>query len=84
MSRLRDPDYPTWVCDTCGQDYGTWYKKGSYIGPPHHYATYHQGTCGVCGAENIPVTEPRDYGHLAGEWRAAIIKRRKPKSDANL
>ncbi len=84
MSRLKDPDYPAWVCDTCGQDYGTWYKKGSYIGPPHHYATYHQGTCGVCGAENIPVTSPRDYGHLAGEWRAAIIKRRKPKSDANL
>jgi hypothetical protein len=34
------------------------------------------GTCGVCGATNVSVTEPRDYGHLEGEWRAAIIKRK--------
>jgi hypothetical protein len=27
------------------------------------------GTCGVCGATDVSVTEPRDYGHLRAEWR---------------
>jgi len=80
MSRLKDPDYPVWVCDTCGQNFGGWYKKGYYVGPPHHYPTYHNGTCGVCGSENIPVTEPRDFGHLRARWRAAIIKRKNKMS----
>lgn len=80
MSRLKDPDYPAWVCYTCGQDYGTWYKKGVYVGPPYHCSTNHMGTCGVCGATNVSVTEPRDYGHLGGEWRAAIIKRKDKKN----
>jgi hypothetical protein len=38
----------------------------------------------VCGAEKIAVTEPRDYGHLEGEWRAAIIKKKEEKSNAGL
>jgi len=80
MSRLKDPDYPTWVCDKCGQDYGTWYKKGSYVGPPHYCSTYHMGTCGVCGSENVAVTEPRDYGHLSGEWKTSITNRKNGKT----
>jgi len=74
MGRTKNPDYPKWVCDSCGQDFGDWYKKGSYIGPPHHCATYHAGTCDVCGLKNIPVTEPRDYGHLRAGWQAELIK----------
>ena len=53
-----------WVCDTCGTKYGRWHQKGKYLGPPHHCATYHMGKCDVCGAVNVPVTEPRDYGNL--------------------
>jgi hypothetical protein len=29
----------------------------------------------VCGAVDVAVTEPRDYGHLNAKWRAAIIKK---------
>lgn len=74
MSRASDPDYPQWVCHCCGENYGTWYKRGTYVGPPHHYATYHQGTCGLCGAIDVAVTEPRDYGHLRAKWREELIK----------
>ena len=45
MTRTKDPTYPQWICDACGQNFGTWYKKGTYVGPPHHYATYHEGSC---------------------------------------
>jgi hypothetical protein len=76
MSRANDPQYPEWICDNCGQNYGTWYKKGMYIGPPHHCATYHNGTCGACGAVDVPVTEPRDYGHLRAKWRTELKNKR--------
>ena len=74
MTRTKDPKYPAWVCHTCGESYGTWYKRGTYVGPPHHCATMHKGTCGLCGAVNVTVTEPRDYGHLNTDWRRAIIE----------
>jgi hypothetical protein len=74
MSRANDPEYPAWICDSCGQNYGTWYKRSVYIGPPHHCATYHTGTCGVCNAKDVPVTGPRDYGHLRAKWRTELKK----------
>lgn len=74
MSRTKDPSYPSSICDICGQKYGNWYKRGSYVGPPHHCATYHRGTCELCGAVDVAVTEPRDYGHLYAKWRTEIMK----------
>jgi len=71
----KGEDYPDWVCDDCGTTYGSWYKKGQYIGPPHHCCTYHTGKCGLCGATDVPVTQPRDYGHLTAKWRTEIIKK---------
>lgn len=59
----RKIKYPTWVCDTCGTKHGKWYQPGA-IAPKMHCATYHIGKCDICGVKNVPVTEPRDYGHL--------------------
>ena len=53
-----------WVCTDCGTKYGKWYQGGKYSGPEHHCATYHYNSCDVCGANNVPVTEPRDFGYL--------------------
>lgn len=61
---MKPNGYPEWICDNCGQNYGKWYSKGVYTGPAHWCATYHTGNCEVCLAENVPVTEPRDYGGL--------------------
>lgn len=47
-------DYPAWVCSPCGRKYG---KRLPIL------ASYHTGDCGWCGAEHIPVTEPRDFGY---------------------
>jgi hypothetical protein len=59
--------YPNWICDTCGVKYGSWYQPGG-LAPKHHCATCHMGTCEVCGKKEVPVTEPRDYGHLIHGW----------------
>jgi hypothetical protein len=59
--------YPTWICDPCGTKYGTWYASGQYTGPASHCATYHHGKCGICNDQDVPVTEPRDFGHLL-DW----------------
>jgi hypothetical protein len=77
MKKLKQPDYPTWVCHTCGMDYGSWYKNGTYTGPPNICSTMHLGTCGVCGATDVAVTEPRDYGYLRAEWRHELHKNTK-------
>lgn len=54
-------DYPTWICSPCGFKYG---QRTDYNG---FTATFHSGTCDVCG-RLADVTEPRDYGHLRAEW----------------
>lgn len=64
-----EPQYPTWICHDCGTKYGAWYKKGKYIGPKNHCSTMHMGECDVCGATDVAVTEPRDYGHLLVAWK---------------
>jgi hypothetical protein len=64
-----EPVYPTWICHDCGVKYGAWYKKGEYVGPKSHCSTMHIGECGVCGATDVAVTEPRDYGHLRVAWK---------------
>lgn len=61
-------EYPVWICNNCGDKYGRWYSGGTYSGPPNHCATYHYGKCDICNAEEVPVTEPRDFGHLSLEW----------------
>ena len=55
----KSPPYPDWICFPCGQAYG----RG---GPDGHIATWHEGTCDICG-QSASVTEPRDFGHLR-EW----------------
>ena len=68
------PKYPEFICHDCGVKYGGWYKKGSYTGPAKHYATYHNGCCGICSKVDVPVTEPRDYGHLRAKWATDIME----------
>ena len=50
------PPYPAWICRPCGRKHGRGWPEG-------HVATFHIGTCGVCGIA-APVSEPRDFGHL--------------------
>jgi hypothetical protein len=69
MADKKEKKYPNWICHECGVAYGGWYKKGTYIGPKLHYATVHQGNCDLCGAIDVPVTEPRDYGYLRARWK---------------
>lgn len=57
-------DYPTWICNDCGVKY----CKGT-SGSKH--ATFHIGACQCCMASDVPVTEPRDYGHFV-EWPVRI------------
>lgn len=76
MNPTKEPQYPDYICHVCGEAYGGWYKRGTYIGPPHHCATYHNGTCGICGATDVPVTQPRDYGHLRAKWKGEIMRSR--------
>ena len=52
-----------WVCNDCGVKYGRWYQPG-VRSPEISYSTYHLDTCDVCGAKEIAVTEPRDFGYL--------------------
>ena len=47
--------YPHSVCLNCGGRYGR---------RPLGEATWSNGVCGICNANNVPVTEPRDFGHL--------------------
>lgn len=56
----KHPEYPGWVCYRCGASHG---KKT--VGES---ATWHKGTCGVCGKDDH-VTEPRDFGHLRDGWQ---------------
>jgi hypothetical protein len=50
------PPYPDWICHECGRKHGRGWPEG-------HVATFHAGTCDICG-QSASVTEPRDYGHL--------------------
>jgi len=56
---IFSPSYPAWVCRPCGQTHGRGIPEG-------HIATWHMGTCGICG-QDAEVTEPRDYKHLK-QW----------------
>lgn len=57
----QDKSYPSWICCYCGQKYGnrSW-----------GIATWHIGTCDICG-EKTAVTEPRDFGNLKSGWEKA-------------
>jgi hypothetical protein len=72
--------YPEWICDQCGITYGIWYKGQAYIGPPSWRATYHMGKCQVCETENVPVTEPRDYGGLSHKEMREIHAQKKNRN----
>jgi hypothetical protein len=52
--------YPEYICADCGEKHGNGMPKG-------HLATWHNGTCGICGEEKA-VTEPRDYRGLKKGW----------------
>jgi hypothetical protein len=48
-------NYPEWICADCGRKHG---RVDDGI------ATFHTGdACGWCGRDDVPVTEPRDYGY---------------------
>lgn len=47
-------DCPAWICGPCGEQFGSRIPT---------CATYHMGECGWCASEDVPVTEPRDYGY---------------------
>ena len=54
--------YPVWICHDCGIKY-----CNGLSGATRQCATYHIDVCGCCGAEDVPCTEPRDYGHFK-DW----------------
>lgn len=56
---VRQRKMPDWICHECGIKYCN--------GTTKRYATYHIGICECCGAEEVPCTEPRDYGHFT-QW----------------
>lgn len=56
---IRQRRYPDWICHNCGITYCRGTAGGS--------ATYHIDDCQCCGAEQVPCTEPRDYGYFK-EW----------------
>lgn len=51
--------YPAFICHTCG----TKFCKLA-VNP---CATFSLGKCDCCHAEDVPITEPRDYGHFK-QW----------------
>ncbi len=56
MTLIDRRAYPAWICSACG------FKHG--VVSVGHCATYHMGdACGWCGRDDVPVTEPRDYGY---------------------
>jgi len=67
-------DYPQWICSPCGHTHG-----------PERplLASYRVGgPCGWCGAEDVPVTEPRDFGYPDAPWAVREIaapKVRRPR-----
>jgi len=65
-------DQPDWVCDDCGQTYSNWFAGPEYSGPSKHCATYHEGSCDVCG-KTKSVTEARDFGYLKNGWRTINV-----------
>lgn len=72
-----------WICNDCGMKYGRWWAIGHYTGPKTHHATYHIGDCECCGARNVPVTEPRDFGGLRSSSEANNILVNKILRDFN-
>ena len=54
---IRQKKYPEWICLDCGLKYCNRTNL-------HSKATFHFNKCGCCGSDNIPCTEPRDFGHL--------------------
>lgn len=59
MSRV---EYPEYVCQTCGYAWGRFPKL-------NRISCWHNGQCGICSAVEVPVTEPRDFGHLRKGWQ---------------
>lgn len=58
MTTSRQRKYPLYICHDCGTKFCDGIK-----GEP----TYHLGDCDCCGAQQVPCTEPRDYGGFK-EW----------------
>lgn len=53
MSKDTEMKTFNWICSECGDKYGR--MQAGYV------ATWHPDTCDICGEENVPCTEPRDY-----------------------
>lgn len=62
LQYLQNTEEPTWVCFDCARQRGASPPEG------HRY-TIHPDTCGICKRENVPVTEPRDFGITRGLLR---------------
>lgn len=57
--KKKHQPYPAWVCEPCGRKYAE--AQGTKI---IQVQTYHTGdSCGVCRRDDVPVTEPRDWGY---------------------
>jgi hypothetical protein len=50
-------NYPTNICHPCGVKHRTYPAKLGAV------STYHIGKCNWCGLDDVPVTEPRDFGY---------------------
>lgn len=49
-------DTGNWICSPCGRRLGR-------ASTAAHISTWHIGHCDYCGSKDLPVTEPRDFGH---------------------
>ena len=69
--------YPAFICHACGTEFCK-----SAVNP---HATFSLGKCDCCHAEDVPITEPRDYGHFK-QWPlpADVDPLPDPKTFANL
>jgi len=51
----RVKPYPAWICSKCGA------RHARRL--PDKGCTWHEDECDVCGAQGVPVTQARDFGH---------------------
>jgi len=61
-----------WICHDCGVKYCNRI--------PTPYGTYHVGICECCGTENVPCSEPRDYGQLKTGWEKVLFNSKNHES----
>ena len=58
--------YPAWICSSCGAEHGRVMPVFATFHEPDPKDTHDK--CGWCRRNDVPLTEPRDYGYPP--WRS--------------